>query len=55
MEPSNVNNLNGVSNFGLGDEEAVIPTEAIDESVDEVVEDTNTKTNGKRTTKSKKA
>lgn len=39
MDKPNVNNLNGVPNFGHGE---VIPTEPVEASIDEVKEDTDT-------------
>lgn len=54
MENSNVNNLNGVPNFGHGFEETVpevIPEVIQEPSIDEVVEDTETEDKPKKAKK----
>lgn len=52
MENPNVNNLNGVPNFGHGFDEAasedVVPTVAEEPSIDEVKEDTETEMKAKK-------
>lgn len=48
MDKPNVNNLNGIPNFGHGE---VIPTETIETSIDEVKEDTDTEDKPKKAKK----
>lgn len=49
MEKSNVNNLNGVPNFGHGDDkEVVVPTPVEASSVDEETEEPETEDKPKR-------
>lgn len=52
---SNVNNLNGIPNFGHGEPEAVIPTTPEPLSVDEVGSPLETEDTVKKNDKSKKA
>lgn len=51
MEKPNVNNLNGIPNFGYGFEEEVVetvPTEEVVASLDEVADDADTEVKPKK-------
>lgn len=48
MENPNVNNLNGVPNFGHGFEEEVVSDVVEESSIDEVEEDTETEVKPKK-------
>lgn len=48
MEKPNVNNLNGIPNFGHGFEEEAVPTESVEPTIDEVEDNTETEAKPKK-------